>query len=365
MPENVTPPSHKDLADKMEGRYTPPIASVAPPAEKAPVAEPNPAEPPAQAAPPADPGTAPAEKASGTVNLDELSDEDFLKLYEKRVGVKAKSLDELKPAPQPLSKEEQEALEAKEVNESLEWAFATEKIKKDFYDKAVVARSKDKRAIALELFSADLMAEDEDLTVEDCEERFKEFYCEEEPESSWRRKKATAQMNAVADTYLSQFSDIDNITPQYRDYKSAVEKQKAYNKQVSAVAKELPKDVSFKIPYVSVDGAKSELEYKVPVDESVIPKLVKEFTADGMEGAFGDNPKPEAIASELTYHIRARMIEKAIPVIMAKHAEKVEEDIMMKLKNARNPYQPIGGQVAGTAAPKTPPSHEDVLKRIK
>ena len=278
-------------------------------------------------------------------NLDEISEEDFLALYEKRTGQKAKSLDDLKPAPKALTKEEKEAQEVREQEEALAWALENKIITKDLYDKSKTEKAKNKRDIALALFTAEQKADDPDITSEDAEVLFREAYGEDEEAGSWKHKRGMAAMNKVADEYLAQYSTVDNLPEQYREARTADETRKTYNKQVSAVAKELPKELSFKIPYETVDGAKMELEYKVAVSDDLVPKLIKEFTRPGMENAPGFD-KPETIAAEMNYHVRARSFDVAIASILKQHEVKVETDILARVKNARNPNQAIGIQQA-------------------
>ncbi len=357
MAEQVTktPPSHESVLGRVrDGHIAEPTAPIIPEKKE---------ETPVQAVAPIIPEK--KEETPVVVNYDDMTDEVLLEVMEKRVGKKFKSLDDLKDPPKALTPEEIKTNEDREATEALEWGLASNKIKKDFYEKGIADKAKNKRDIALSLFTAELQGEDKDLSGEECEERFKEFYGENEEEGSWRHKKGAKEMNSVADAYLSQYSMIDNLTAEYRGEKTKAERQKSFQKQVSAVAKEIPNKLTFEFPYKSVDGATLDLKYEVDLDDKVLSQVVKEITGSGMENAFGDNPKVERIAAELNYHIRARMQEKVIPILLEKHGEKVLEDAMVKLKNARNPLQHLAGQAEQEKTPKAPPSHETVLNRIK
>lgn len=289
------------------------------------------------------------------VNYDDITDEQLEEIASKRAGRKV-SLKEPEKAPVELTEKEKEDLAEKEKTESIEWAFGTGKIKKDLYDKAIVEKSKNKRDIALSLFTAEAQAEDKALTVEDCEQMFADYYAEEEPETSWKRKKALKEMNAVADNHLAQYNVIDAIPEEYRAHKTTEQNQKAYTSQIKTIAKEIPADLTYEFPYKSVNGTELKWEFKIPVDEKVLTQITKEFTAENVIPGM-IQLKPEAIAREMNFLVRARMMDKIIPVLLEQHAEKAVEDAMVNLKNARNPYQQLGGQVAPTAAPKTPPAH--------
>jgi hypothetical protein len=349
---------HDDIFKRMPGNQP----EKQPDPNAAPVTDTPPAQ---QAAPKTDnpPAVDPPVPEAAKVNLDELSDDDFLELYQKRTGKKAKSLDDLKEPPKPPTKEELEAAAEREQTESLEWALSTGKVKREDYDKAVVAKQKDNRTIALALFTEELQAEDKNITPEECEERFGEFYAEAEDENSWKRIRAIKQMNKVADEYRAQFSAIDNLPEEYRAERTATQLKANYAKGIKEIIKASPKEISFPIPYTNVDGSETTLEYKVPVPEKIFKQVTELLTSDGMENGKLGTSKPDYVAAEVAWQVRARMIDEAVPVIMAEHAKKVEEDLMVNLKNARNPQQSLAQRPA--EAPKTTPNHDAVFNKMK
>lgn len=355
------PPSHDSVFAGMPGYVPVAVADeskTVPPAEKPLEAAPSVAgqkeennnpDPNAQAKPEA---SEPAE----------MSDDDFLKLLEKKTGKKVTSVDELKAPPKPPTAEEIKAAEEQEATEALEWALGSGKVKKDAYENAIKDKGKSKREIALQLFTNELQEGDKSLSHEECEERFAEYYCETEPEDSWKRVKALKEMNSTADAYLAQYSEIDNLPTSYKEYRTTAQRQKDYNKQLSAVAKELPTKLEFEVPYEGIDGAKETLKYEVAVDDKIPAQLIKEFQKLG-ETSFGFDVKPEALSAELNYHLKARMIDKIIPALLEKHTDKVLTDAMAKLKNARNPNQTLAGVTERQASSSAPPSHDSLFKK--
>lgn len=307
--------------------------------------------------------------AATTPTKQELSDDDFLAEYEKRTGIKAASIDELKPAPKALTEKEKEALEAKEKDESLAWALENNIIKKDFYDKSIAAKAKDKRAIALALFTEEEKINNKDITPEDAEALFAEAYGEAEATDSWKYKRGQIAINKVADEYLAQYKVVDNLPEQYREAKTSVERTKEYRKTVTAALKDFPKELSFTIPYTGVDGVKTDITYSVPVDEKTMSGVIKMLTADGMEQSeFGKKAKPEQIIAEAKYHLLARSIEAGLPKMFEDHTAKVETDIMAKLKNIPNPAQPrigVGPQEATKPKKADDPEVKSVLSKMK
>ncbi len=363
-----TPPSHADIFKQMDRDYVAPVPEapvVAAPEADKPAVEAA-ATPVQNAAPETQENKEPVQAAA--INVDDISEEDFLKLYQKRTGKKATSIDELKdPAPAP-TREQLDALEAKEKAESLEWALSSGKITKEAYDKSIIERAKDKRAIALAVFTQELQAENKDLSNEECEEMFKDYVGEEADEASWKRKKGLKDIETIANNYLAQYNEVDGFQEAYRAEKTIEAKRKEYSKQIKAVAKELPKEIPFEFEYTCIDGSKMNLSSKLTVDEKAINKLVGDYTREGMEDFFsGENATPERMRDELMYHVDARVVRPSLNLIFEDIAKQIETDIWAKAKNARNPNQPLAGvQPAANAGPKpAPPSHASIWKDKK
>lgn len=359
MPEATkTPPSHADVLSRI-----PSSPETTPPVENE---DPNAGAPPAQTAQPGQPATLPEVKTepAASFNPDEISDEQFLALYEKKLGKKANSLDDLKPAPKQPTKEELEEAETRLRTEALEWAFGTEKLTREKYDKAIAERARNKREIALTLFSEEMKAGDKNLTDDECEELFADYYSETEPEDSWKRKKGQAAIEKVAENYLAQYAEVDKITDEYKSFKEQTSKRTSYNAAVKDAAKNLPKELTFELPYKSVDGSEVKIDLKVPVDEKLLAGITKALTQPGMEGFFGDNPKPEHIANAIQSDLQNKMLPEILAKLLTTAGEKIETDILAKLKNARGSQGPLGsGQQREND--KTPPDHSSVLSRIK
>lgn len=359
------PPSHASVFEKMD-QLEHPNAPMKATGVNTPPAEP--AKPEATPAPQAVAAAAEAAKPETTeapVLDPDMDEATFLKLYKKMTGKEVSSLDALKEPPTPPTAEELAKLAVKEQNESLEWALGTEKITRELYEKSIVERAKSKRDIALAIFAADLRLDDKTLTNEECEEKFTEFYCETEPEDSWKRKRALAQMNGVADNYLSQYNTVDGIGEEYKSYKASAAQQKVYAKQIKAIAQELPKEIPFEYEYKTIDGRTLSLKAKIPVDDKVISKLVAEFSAPGMEKVFGgDETTPKKINAELAYHLNARVIKEGLPAVFELFASQIDTDIWATVKNARNSNQTFGQPSIDAKTPKTPPSHKEVFDKL-
>lgn len=377
-----TPPPHTRFIEKFERRMghtgpaftpkpvteTPATHQGAAPTTEQPAADAN---NPQNAVPPVEsktPESAPAPQNAAPIPAPPVEAENeettFLKLYAKMTGKKIDSLDELKEKPKPLSKEEQEAADAAEKAEALEWGLGTGKITKEAYDKAIVARSKDKRAIALELYMQERREENPRLSNEEGEEDFREFYGENDEEGSPRQKMGLKQMNKIADAHLAQFNDIDSLPEGYKSYKAGEEKYKAHVKSWKSVAKELPKELDITVPYTTVEGTTMNLTTKVPVDQKVVDRILQEYTGRGSENIFSDKDNtPENIAQVLNYHLESRVLKQALPAIFADLVQQAETDVMARVKNARQPGQSFGAPPLDAPVVKTPPKHTSLAEK--
>lgn len=171
-------------------------------------------------------------------------------------------------------------------------------------------------------------------------------------------------MNAVADNYLAQFNVVDNLPEEYRSFKTSTEALKNFGTQIRAAAKEVPENITYKIPYTSGTGETLEFEYNIPVDQKILATITKELHNPATMEYFSQS-KPEAIAKEINFLVKARMQEAIIPVLLEQHGEKVAEDMLMSLKNARNPQQPLTGAFMPSGAAKTPPPHTRTRSKVK
>ncbi len=364
------PPSHAALFNKMDRRQAPAAGTTHKPEvpnPDAPINEEEKKPEEAQAAATPDAPVVPEQQAAEKpkINLDEVGDEEFLELYKKRTGRSAESIDELKAPPKAPTQAEIEAAAERERTESLEWALGTQAITRDQYEKSIAERSKSKRDIAYALFAAEAKVEDKDITPEETEDRFRDFYGENEEPNSWKYKKGQALMNSVADNHLSQYSDVDSLPEKYREFKTTTERHKGYTKLVNKAAKELPKELTFTIEHTGADGAKIPLEYKIPVEDKILAQVVREYANPSIGDSLGDKATPEFITKELDYHVRGRMLDQIIPILLEKHGEKVEELLMVKIKNIPNPGQPpLGQQQQTSGQTKTPPSHAEVFEKM-
>lgn len=273
------------------------------------------------------------------IDLKTIDDDTRLKLLNETLGTSYKTLGEAKPKIEK-SKEEVEADKKAKTNKVIEWAFGTGKVTRDQYDLAIAEKSKNPRDIALALFAKEQREENAKITDEQINAEFSDFYREEEDMDSPLRKKALKLMDKTVNEYLKQVTGpIENIEADYDSYQSTEQKYTGYEKLVKTVASTLPKEILIALPYKGVDGTESTIEYKIPVEDSVIAAVRKEFANANTFYAIGADSKDikdADLATEMSAAIEARILRKAIPSILKQHEERVEQDMTAKLKNIPN-----------------------------
>jgi len=306
-------------------------------------------------------------------NSDELSDEEKDELLAKLTGGKIKSRAELEPKVEKTAEEIAKEKEDKK-KEALAWGIDSGKIKMDEYDKAVLAKSKSDREIALQLFTAEEMAEDKDLKPEEAEQMLMDAYHEGDEESKLF-KVGQKEIKKLADAYRKETAAaVDGIDQEYEQHTQIISQFKAYKGQVKKVAAELPKEVTFNFDYEplnkELDGAKSTLKFSVPVDEKAINKIISDYSSENnfaLRNTLSNGKIDEKkISEEMSYHLKAMMFDKAIPELLKQNAEQVEKLLLVQLGNKRNPTQSLNnGQQPVARAPQKQNTYANLNAAIR
>ena len=278
--------------------------------------------------------------SKNALDLDALSDDERSELLAKLTKGKIKSLDEIQDPPKQKTKEELEQEASQRRQEALAWAFDSGKLKREDYEDAIVLKSKSDRELALAAFTASLQAEDKDITPEEAAELFKDVYHEGQKEDSPLYKAGQREIKKLAEAFRNEkIGVLDEIEPEYESFTQTQSQYKDFRKKVKAIAETQPKVLDFAIPYKSADGAEESLTYSIPVDQKVLDKIVNEVTAEqsfAVRNIASDGKIDEkALATEISYHVKARLFDTAIPQLLQEHTKKVEEKLMVVLGNKR------------------------------
>lgn len=299
--------------------------------------------------------TAPAPK----IDFSKLSDEDKAEMLSALTGGKIKSLDDLNP-PAPKSKEELAAEAQKKSQDALTWALETGRVKKGDYEKAIVEKAKSNREIALSLFTAQVQEGDPAINDGEAEELFKFQYGEELEPTDRLYKLGQKSIDKIADAYRKDnFGSMDSIDTEYDNFVQTQSDFKSYKANVKKAVSELPKELAVSIPFKNIDGTEQTLEYKVPIDDKVISKLISDLSEERafvLRKTYGEGKIDEkALTKEFNYHVKAMMYDKVLSEALVQNSKDVEERTLVMLGNKRNPQQSLndGKQPLPNAPVKT------------
>lgn len=277
------------------------------------------------------------EEKPAAINVDELTDDQINELIEKRTGKKVLLADLNKP--EPKSKEDQEKEVQEFKNKAHSWALEQGKIKKDEYDNAIIGQSKTDRELALAAFTAEMQAEDKDITPEEVEEMFKDTYHESDPESKLY-KIGKKEIQKLAKDIRNTNYNIPDYEAEYKEVVQTEEAYRSYKAAVKKVGAEIPKDFEIVMPYQYLDGVKSDITYKIPVDDKVFNKLLADASSENSflaENFFSDGKVDEKqLTKKLNHNLKALMFDPLIQEILKQNTKEVETRMEVVLGNKRN-----------------------------
>lgn len=312
-----------------------------------------------QAAAPAEP--VPAAK----VNAEDLSDEEFEKILQKRTG---KTLKELTPEVKKTA--EEIAAEAKQKkSEVLAWALENKVIEKDKYDKSIVDASKSDEELALQIFTANVQAEDKDISAEEAKEMFMDTYHQVDPENRLF-KIGQKEIKKLADAYRKEnLIDDEDIASKYDFVVNTQNNYKAYKGQVKEVAAELPKAFEFEMTVDGDKGTKETFKYEFPVDEKILTKVLGEFSAEKefsiRDIASDGKIDKKQISAQMQDALKARLFDTIVPELLKKHEANVKTFTLAQAKNIPDQRQLNNGRQDTSkpaAAPQARPGFRQALE---
>lgn len=248
--QGIEKPTAQDIAAEAEAtppqrgvreHDDPPAAPDTPPVIKS-ASSPNP--PVADQA-----ATPPAAAAAADVNFDDIPEEKLLEQLSKRTGRQIKSFEDLHKPQAELSDEEKKAQAEKRRSDSIEFAKKNNLFTQAEYDNYVKQSGQNPFDVVKGKFIQDAMKEDADLSQEEAEEMFDEYYHVHEGSDSPKYKRAQAQIQKEYDELQRQnFGKILDAPKQYDQYQELNQKAIAYKSQVEEIFdKKLPTEFQFKI----------------------------------------------------------------------------------------------------------------------
>lgn len=302
--------------------------------------------------------------AQGPVDLDAISDEEFEKQLAKRTKGAFKSLGDLKVEPKK-TKEELAAEAEDERTAALNHALVSGKVKREDYERAISGKDKENRAVALDLFARDVREIDPKLKDEEVEEMFKDHYREELSDDDPKRKVRIKEMNALADRFKKEnYGFLDTIEPEYREHRTAEANRTAIGKKLDTLFEAVVPNQTYTTTYSDTDGTEQTMELSYPIDDAELKSIKREVKKNLSElyGKYGvkvEDVKDVDVTAEINSVIKARTVDKMVPVLMKNAAEKAVKDLRAHLK-AIPVRQPNNHE---TAAPNGAANQGRVVKK--
>lgn len=300
-------------------------------------------------------------EAPKTLSFKDLSEQEKLEAINEQLGTNYKSLAEMRPK-EVKSKEQIAEEKENKKQKALSWGVENKKLKLEEYEKSIIDKSKSPRDLALAIFTLELQEENPKTTAEEAEEQFKDYYREELEDNSPIRKLRQKEMDKVVSGYLKDnYGKIDTLEQEYESHESSVQAQENYGRLVKTVSADLPKELTFSVPHITVEGAETTLEYKFPLEDSDIKDAKKNFLSAEMYEAMGGdkaNLKDSDLSGEMKNYIRSQKFDKIVAAIASQHAERSNAELLAKLKAI--PATGVAA-LAGSAEPiqtkPTPPTY--------
>lgn len=300
------------------------------------------------------------------LSFKDLSDQDKLDAINEQLGTNYKSLAEMRPKEVKTKEQVAEEKENKK-QKALSWGYDNKKLKLEEYEKSIIDKSKSPRDLALAIFTKELQEENSKTTPEEAEEQFKDYYREELEDNSPIRKLRQKEMDKVVSGYLKEnYGKIDTLEQEYENHETSVQSQENYGRLVKTVSADLPKELTFSVPHITVDGVETTLEYKFPLDDGDIKDAKKNFLSAEMYEAMGGDKvslNDADLSGEMKNYIRSQKIEKIVAAIAMQHAEKSNSELMARLKAIpATGTSALSGSAEQTQTKPTPPTYPGLAR---
>jgi hypothetical protein len=291
----------------------------------------------------------PTTTPSGTENSAELDEAAVLAYLRKSTGRDIKSLSELNSAPAAETDEERIAREQKFRDEATAFAINNNQLTSDELSSFAVERAKQSRDIAYDLFAEEQRELDAAITDEQIQERFAEYYAEDEEEGSWKRNMMAKRMESIADNHLkSKFGKVLSVEDSYREYLAVEKEVREYRDSVTRAVDESAQSLSFQIENtVATDEAEKLISYSFTVPKESLDFVKNQMLDLGMfrmlkQGGLTDVQIQSAIKNAL--------LTKELPNIVAEVAKSHAAKILL-LKEAEFKAIPNSSNHLNGAAP--------------
>ncbi len=293
----------------------------------------------------------------------EINDDTVI-AYLKSKGLEVNKIDDLKPLVKEPTAEEV-AEKQKEVRENaIKYGLNNKKINTVELKAYNVDAEKSVRDIVYPIMVAQWKAADKELSDEDAEARFEDYFKEKLPTDNWERVERTHEMEARANAYFAKtYPNVLKLEGEYVEHAHTLEAGIAYNKQVEQVVASFPAKSNFDIEVDLEDGKKNTEVYNYEFSKENIAAVKEQLLSEQSFNALGRAKTDDAA---LTKIVRNALIEKELSKIVTTVARSHANKMVLAAKSGRKGVMPtLAGD--GTAevqqnAPKGNSVVEELLK---
>lgn len=305
--------THQEPAVPVIGSEAPVVAASAPGAEGGAGSEGNAGD------------SAPAGKADKV----ELSEKEQLRIINQALGTQYKTLAEARPE-KKLTKEQIEAAADEKKRNAMAWALQEGKIDNQKIEKAVSARQKADRELALSVYVDELREENPKISEEEAEEHFKNHYHEDLDINDPVRKSAMKRMSRIAESVRTEATkDYDSLESQYDEHVTSTANYASFTDRVKKVVKEKTSSVApISYTHKLEDGSEETFDFPIEITDKDMRSIREDLSSTGVYKLLSEGGKEvdeTVLAQEVEAAISARVLKAALPTILAELADKVQK----------------------------------------
>lgn len=276
-------------------------------------------------------------------SAEEIADDKLLEILRKRSGKDLKSLDEILNPPKELTEDEKRAKIEEEESEALQFGLKNKIFKKGELEAYNADKVKKPRDIAYEMFAAEELKNDDTLTPDDIQARFKSYMMEDLPEDSWMRQRREKEMDAAAKAYMAtKYGAIENVGAQYKQYSEVLQRASAYKSNVESVISDL--STEYTTSFKDEDGDQ-KFTFKIPAD---LVLKAKEYFLH--QDTFSQLNNGNVSKEDLAVAVNDLIIKQALKPIIEEVAKSYLATKAAALKMGKKGIKPEGTLGSGGAA---------------
>lgn len=272
---------------------------------------------------------------AAAIPQEEMDEASLLEILSKKLGRTVSSLEDLQPKPE-LTDAEKIAQQEKLRDEAISFGIKENLITRKDIENYSVDAAKDPRAVALELFTAQLKGTNPAITDEEINEHFTVWVMENEPEDSPLRILKQNEIKNVHQNYLnSKYSNLLGIENGYSEYNTAIQQAQQYKTTVERSM--VPFENNGQPYQMSFEVGEDKHSYSYKVKPETIAAIKTELLGQNMFNAIGKDGTDPIVVGE---YIKNAILIKELPRLLNEIAESHKSRAILDQKAGRQGVKP-------------------------